>query len=122
MQELERFDGTRITLARHNSDTGIAPLSMFVAVEPLPSIVRSVLSAADAAASAHYTAPPQGQPWPERVAAGTAALQSRTRSIAHTALRNGAPRTITTRAQFWEHHGVTLAAHFLLPRRSSKKL
>ena len=96
---------------------------MFVAAEPLPDIVRSVLSAADAAASAHYTAPPRGQPWPERVAAGTAALQSRTRSIAHTALRNGAPRVITTnRNQFWQHHGAALAARFLLPRRPSKKL
>ncbi len=117
MQELERFDGTRITLAQHNSDTGIAPLSMFVAAEPLPNIVRSVLAAADAAASAHYTAPPQGQPWPERVAAGTAALQSRTRSIAHTALRNGAPRVITSKGEFWKHHGAAIAARFLQPMR-----
>ena len=122
MRELERFDGTRISLAQNNSDTGIAPLSMFVAAEPLPDIVRSVLSAADAAASAHYTATPRGQPWPERVAAGTAALQSRTRSIAHTGLRNGAPRVITNRNQFWQNHGAALAARFLLPRRPSKKL
>jgi len=69
-----------------------------------------------------HTATPRGQPWPERVAAGTAALQSRTRSIAHTALRNGAPRVITNRNQFWQHHGAALAARFLLPRRPSQKL
>ena len=38
------------------------------------------------------------------------------------ALRNGAPRVITNRNQFWQHHGAALAARFLLPRRPSKKL
>lgn len=117
LHELEQFSGKAFNFSDRSDSASTAPLSMFIAQQPLSDIVQSVLAAADAASSSHYTAPPQGQPWPERISAGTLALRTALHPLAASSLRAGAPGAITNRAQFWKHHGAAIAARFLRPMR-----
>jgi len=81
LQELERFDQSTFSFKLHTEG---APAPLFlqnVRARPIHDIVREVLARSDAVRSSWYRSPPRGQPFPERVRAGTASLRSQQREL-----------------------------------------
>ena len=59
-----------------------APAPLFlqnVRARPIHDIVREVLARSDAVRSSWHRSPPRGQPFPERVRAGTASIREQQR-------------------------------------------
>ena len=97
LQELERFDGRTLSFSL-NSRGAPAPLfSQIVRARPIHDIVREVLARSDAVRSSWYRSPPRGQPFPERVRAGTASIREQQRELALALLQEGAPHALTSR-------------------------
>lgn len=112
LQELERFDGRTLSFTL-NSRGAPAPLfSQIVRVRPIHDIVREVLARSDAATSSWYRSPPRGQPFPERVRAGTASLREQQRELAMAMMREGAPKILTSRAALQEHYAAEINQRF----------
>lgn len=87
LQELERFDGRTLSFSL-NSQGAPAPLfSQIVRARPIHDIVREVLARSDAATSSWYKSPPPGQPFPERVRAGTTSLRVQRQELAMAMMR-----------------------------------
>ena len=92
-----------------------APAPLFlqnVRARPIHDIVREVLARSDAVRSSWYRSPPRGQPFPERVRAGTASIRSQQRELALALLREGAPRALTTRTALHTHYAAEIKQRF----------
>ena len=112
LQELERFDGQTLSFSL-NSRGAPAPLfSQIVRARPIHDIVREVLARSNAATSSWYRAPPRGQPFPERVRAGAASLRSQQRELAIALMGEGAPRSLTSRADLHSHYAAEIKQLF----------
>lgn len=108
LQELERFDGRTLSFSL-NSRGAPAPLfSQIVRSRPIHDIVREVFARSDAATSSWYRSPPRGQPFPERVRAGTASLREQQRELALAMMREGAPKILTSRAALQEYYSAAI--------------
>ena len=76
LQELERFDGRTLSFSLHYRGAPAPLFSQIVRTCPIHDIVREVLARSDAATSSWKKSPPRGQPFPERVRAGTVSLRA----------------------------------------------
>ena len=112
LQELERFNGRTLSFALHSRGAPAPLFSQIVRARPIHAIVREVLARSDAATSSWYCAPPRGQPFPERVRAGTASLQSQQRELAMALMREGAPRSLTSRTALHSHYAAEIKQRF----------
>ena len=86
--------------------------SQIVRARPIHDIVREVLARSDAATSSWYKSPPRGQPFPERVRAGTASLRSQQRELAMTLMKEEAPRSLTSRTTLHSHYAAEIKQRF----------
>lgn len=112
LQELERFDGRTLSFSL-NSRGAPAPLfSQIVRARPIHDIVREVLARSDAVTSGWYRSPLRGQPFPERVHAGTASLREQQLELAMAMMREGAPKILTSRAALQEHYAAEIMQRF----------
>ena len=112
LQELERFDGRTLSFSL-NSRGAPAPLfSQIVRARPIHDIVREVLARSDAVRSSWYRSPPRGQPFPERVRAGTASIREQQRELALALLREGAPHALTSRTALHSHYAAEIKQRF----------
>ena len=112
LQELERFDQSTFSFKLHPEG---APAPLFlqnIRARPIHDIVREVLARSDAVRSSWYRSPPRGQPFPERVRAGTASIRSQQRELALALLREGAPRALTSRTAFHSHYAAEIKQRF----------
>ena len=112
LQELERFDQSSFSFKLHPEG---APAPLFlqnVRARPIHDIVREVLARSDAVRSSWYRSPPRGQPFPERVRAGTAALRSQQRELAMALMREGAPHSLTSRTALHSHYAAEIKQRF----------
>ena len=112
LQELERFDGRTLSFSLHSQGATAPLFSQIVRARPIHDIVREVLARSDAATLSWYRAPPRGQPFPERVRAGTASLRSQQRELALALLREGAPRSLTSPAALHSHYAAEIKQRF----------
>ena len=112
LQELERFDGRTLSFSLHSQGAPAPLFSQIVRARPIHDIVREVLARSDAATSSWYRAPPRGQPFPERVRAGTASLRSQQRELAMALMREGAPHALTSRAALHTHYAHEIKQRF----------
>ena len=112
LQELERFDGCTLSFSLHSQGAGAPLFSQIVRARPIHDIVREVLVRSDAATSSWYRSPPRGQPFPERVRAGTASLRSQQRELALALLREGAPHSLTSRSALHSHYAEEIKQRF----------
>jgi len=112
LQELERFDQSTFSFKLHPEG---APAPLFlqnIRARPIHDIVREVLARSDAATSSWYRAPPQGQPFPERVRAGTASIREQQRELAMALMREGAPHALTSRTALHSHYAAEIKQRF----------
>jgi hypothetical protein len=112
LRELERFDGRTLSFSLHSQG---APAPLFlpnVRARPIHDIVLEVLARSDAVRSSWYRAPPRGQPFPERVRAGTASLRSQQRELALALMREGAPHSLTSRTALHSHYAAEIKQRF----------
>ena len=112
LQELERFDGRTLSFSLHSQGAPAPLFSQIVRARPIHDIVREVLAHSDAATSSWYRAPPRGQPFEVRVRAGTASLRSQQRELALVLMREGAPRSLTSRTALHSHYAAELKQRF----------
>ena len=112
LQELERFDGRTLSFALHSQGAPAPLFSQNIRARPIHDIVREVLARSDAATSSWYRAPPRGQPFPERVRAGATSLRSQQRELAMTLMKEGAPRSLTSRAALHSHYEAEIKQRF----------
>ena len=112
LQELERFEGRTLSFALHSQGAPAPLFSQNIRARPIHDIVREVLARSDAATSSWYKSPPRGQPFPERVRAGTASLRSQQRDLAMALLREGAPRSLTSRTALHTHYAEEIKQRF----------
>jgi hypothetical protein len=115
LQELERFDGRTLSFSLHPRGAPAPLLSQNIRARPIHDIVREVLARSDAATSSWYRAPPRGQPFPERVRAGTASLRSQQRELALALMREGAPHSLTSRTALHAHYAAEIKQRFGRP-------
>ena len=71
-----------------------------------------MLARSDAATSSWYKSPPRGQPFPERVRAGTASIREQQRELALALLRDGAPRALTSCTALHAHYAEEIKQRF----------
>lgn len=112
LQELERFDGRTISFSLHIRGAPAPLFSQIVRARPIHDIVREVLARSDAATSSWYKSPPRGQPFPERVRAGTTSLREQRQELAMAMMREGGPKILTSRASVNEHYAAEIKQRF----------
>ena len=112
LQELERFDGRTLSFSLHSRGASAPLFLQNVRARPIHDIVREVLAHSDAATSSWYRAPPRGQPFAERVRAGTTSLREQQRELALALLRDGAPRALTSRSALHTHYAAEIKQRF----------
>lgn len=112
LQELERFDQTSFSFQLHPEGASAPLFLQNIRARPIHDIVREVLARSDAVRSSWYRSPPRGQPFPERVRAGTASLREQQRELALALLREGAPRALTSRAALHSHYAAEIKQRF----------
>jgi hypothetical protein len=112
LQELERFDQSTFSFKLHPEG---APAPLFlqnIRARPIHDIVREVLARSDAVRSSWYRSPPRGQPFPERVRAGTASIREQQRELAMALMREGAPHALTSRTALHTHYAHEIKQRF----------
>ena len=112
LQAPERCDGRTMSISLHSQGAPAPLFSQIVRARPIHDIVREVLARSDAATSSWYRAPPRGQPFPERVRAGTASLREQQRELAIALMREGGPKILTSRAALDEHYAAEITQRF----------
>jgi len=119
LQELERFDQSTFSFKLHPEGAPAPLFSQIVRARPIHDIVREVLARSDAATSSWYKSPPRGQPFPERVRAGTASLREQQRELALAFLREGAAHALTSRTALHTQYAAKIKQRFGGPISSS---
>jgi hypothetical protein len=108
VETIASYDGTVVEITVISRPCTLP--SLIVPGKSLSAALTELLAEADAATSPHYTAPPQGQPFPARVAGARRAYQRHSQAFLAEALRRTMPTVCRNQDEFlranWQQHST----------------